>query len=230
MHSLNVWFRSTNGNWHGFLVPERTSVTKQSRSKFEHTPTFTGSKTYRVIRYLVSFHRNLFQNYLDRWSCKASLWQVTLSFSKESSIWNSIHTALQWQNFGSRRLCLVNRIYTVNHKTQSQWNKILPCVTLRGYYFINDNVFTSVFIYAQNKYRWSKHVRVMLNVAIFRKWDSFFKSPKKVIPNHYPELEIQKNCFVLWAGISNFKFRIVIWRICLEIWRFKKWISQKSHL
>ena len=32
-------------------------------------------------------------------------------------------------------------------------------------------------------------------------------------PNHYPELEIWISCLLLWAGNSNFKFRIVIWNI-----------------
>ena len=69
-----------------------------------------------------------------------------------------------------------------------------------------------------------------LKVAFFRKCNSFFKSPKEITPNHYPELEIWISCLLLWAGISNFKFRIVIWSNFF--WRFENWISlsEKSHL
>ena len=39
------------------------------------------------------------------------------------------------QNFGSRGLHLVNRLYAVIHKTQSPWTKILPCVLNEESYF-----------------------------------------------------------------------------------------------
>ena len=54
---------------------------------------------------------------------------------------------------------------------------------------------------------------------------------KKKIPNHYPELEIWICCLLLLAGNLNFNFRIVIWNIFLEIWRFEKHtaLSEKSH-
>ena len=44
------------------------------------------------------------------------------------------------------------------------------------------------------------------------------QSPKKIIPKNYPELEIWISYLMLWAGISNFKFRIVIWSKLF--WRF----------
>ena len=63
----------------------------------------------------------------------------------------------------------------------------------------------------------------MLKVAFFQKVRFVFqisKSPKKISPNHYPELEIWISCLLLGTGISNFKFRIVIWSNCfLEIWK-----------
>ena len=64
-----------------------------------------------------------------------------------------------------------------------------------------------------------------VKVASFQKVRFVFqisKSPKKIIPHHYPELEIWISCLLLWAGISNFKFMIVIWNIFfgdLEIWK-----------
>ena len=52
------------------------------------------------------------------------------------------------------------------------------------------------------------------------------KPPKKITPNHYPELEISISCLLLWAEISNLKLRIVIWsNFFFEIWRFEKLIS-----
>ena len=53
----------------------------------------------------------------------------------------------------------------------------------------------------------------------------FFQISKslKNTPNHYPELEIWLSCLLLWAGISNFRFRIVIWSNLF--WRFEKRIS-----
>ena len=50
-----------------------------------------------------------------------------------------------------------------------------------------------------------------------------FSNLKKNIPNRYPELEIWISCLLLWAGISNFKFRIVIWSNLF--WRFEQPIS-----
>ena len=37
------------------------------------------------------------------------------------------------------------------------------------------------------------------------------QSPKKIIPKNYPDLEIWISCLPIWAGISNFKLRIVFW-------------------
>ena len=68
--------------------------------------------------------------------------------------------------------------------------------------------------------------RSKLKVAFFQKVRFIFqisKSPKKITPNHYPELEIWISCLLLWAEISNFKFRIVIWSNLF--WRFEKRIS-----
>ena len=45
-----------------------------------------------------------------------------------------------------------------------------------------------------------------------------FQISKTNIPNHYPELEIWISCLLLWAGNSNFKFRIVIWSIFVIQW------------
>ena len=48
-------------------------------------------------------------------------------------------------------------------------------------------------------------------MAFFQKVRCGFQISKINIPNHYPELEIWISCLLLWAGNSNFKFRIVIW-------------------
>ena len=60
-------------------------------------------------------------------------------------------------------------------------------------------------------------------MAFFTEWDSFFKSPNlpKNIPNHYPEFKILISCLLLWEGILNFKFRLVIRNIFVwrEIWK-----------
>ena len=55
----------------------------------------------------------------------------------------------------------------------------------------------------------------------------------KNLPNYYPEHEIWICCLLLLAGNLNFKFRIVIWNIFLEIWRFEKHIAlfeNKPHI
>ena len=60
----------------------------------------------------------------------------------------------------------------------------------------------------------------LVKVAFFQKVQFVFqisKSPKQITPNHYLELEIWISCLLLWAGISNFKFRIVIWSNLLRI-------------
>ena len=66
--------------------------------------------------------------------------------------------------------------------------------------------------------------------------DSFFKSPnlqKKIFQKTILDLKFKipaLNSILLWAGILNFKFRIVFWIIFF--WRFEKRIalSEKSHL
>ena len=53
-------------------------------------------------------------------------------------------------------------------------------------------------------------------MAFFQKVRFAFQisqSPKKIIPKNYPELEIWISCLLKWAGISNFKLRIVFWNI-----------------
>ena len=55
----------------------------------------------------------------------------------------------------------------------------------------------------------------------------FFKSPKN-IPNHYPDHEIWKSCWLLLAGNSN--FRIVIWNMFLEIWQTHHTFWKKTPL
>ena len=54
---------------------------------------------------------------------------------------------------------------------------------------------------------------ILLKVAFFRKWDSFLYLPisQKNYSKNYPELEIWISCLLIWAGISNFKLRIVFW-------------------
>ena len=64
---------------------------------------------------------------------------------------------------------------------------------------------------------------VFIKGGFFQKVWFFFqisKSQRKITPNHYPELEIWISCLLLWARISNFKFRIVIWSNLF--WRFEK--------
>ena len=54
----------------------------------------------------------------------------------------------------------------------------------------------------------------ILKVAFFQKVRFVFQisqSPKKIVPKNYPKLEIWISCLLIWAGISNFKFRIVFW-------------------
>jgi len=66
--------------------------------------------------------------------------------------------------------------------------------------------------------------QVLFKVVSFHKVRFIFqisKSPKQIIPNHYPDLEIWISC-LLWAGNSKFKFRIVIWNNFfwdLEVWK-----------
>ena len=51
-------------------------------------------------------------------------------------------------------------------------------------------------------------------MAFFQKVRFVFQisqSSKKIIPKNYPELEIWISCLLIWAGISNFKLRIVFW-------------------
>ena len=77
------------------------------------------------------------------------------------------------------------------------------------------------------------HVIVRPKGFFFRKVRFVFqisKSPKQFTPNHYPELEIWISCSLLWAGISDFKFSIVIWSNFF--WRFEKRIalSEKKNL
>ena len=94
------------------------------------------------------------------------------------------------------------------------------------------------------KVRQSRNVSFKLTILPKNKWTNSFFLPnstnggffsvsvirfsnlqisKKNTPNHYPELEIWISCLLLWAGISNFRFRIVI---CSNLfWRFEKRIS-----
>ena len=60
--------------------------------------------------------------------------------------------------------------------------------------------------------------------VFLRKCDSFLKSSKKRYSKKtILNLKFQitaHNSIILWAGILNFKFRIVFWNIyCLEIWK-----------
>ena len=73
---------------------------------------------------------------------------------------------------------------------------------------------------------------IYVKVAFIQKVRVVFQisKSKKNIPNYYPELEIWICCLLLLAGNLNFKFRIVIWNIFLEIWRFEKHFLKKSHL
>ena len=71
-----------------------------------------------------------------------------------------------------------------------------------------------------------------LKVAFFRKYDEFFKSPnlqkkysKKTILNLKFKIPAH-NSIMLWAGILDFKFRIVIWNTIF--WRFEKHIFLKK--
>ena len=73
----------------------------------------------------------------------------------------------------------------------------------------------------------------------FRKCDVFFKSPnlqKKIFQKTILNLKFKipaQNIILLWAGILNFKLRIVFWKIFF--WRFgdlknRIALSEKSHL
>ena len=70
--------------------------------------------------------------------------------------------------------------------------------------------------YPQQPDKDKKSLEILIKVAFFQKvWFGFqiSKSPKKYIPNYYPELEIWICCLLLLAGNLNFMFRIVIWNI-----------------
>ena len=72
---------------------------------------------------------------------------------------------------------------------------------------------------------------LLVKVAfIQRVWFVFqiSKSPKKYIPNYYPELEIWICCLLLLAGNLDLKFRIVIWNIFF--WRYVKQPLVKTKL
>ena len=63
---------------------------------------------------------------------------------------------------------------------------------------------------------------VALKVVFFSEREIRFSNlqiSKKIIPKHYPELEIWISCLLLWAVMSNFKCWIVIWNIFF--WRFE---------
>ena len=56
----------------------------------------------------------------------------------------------------------------------------------------------------------------IVKVAFFRKCESLFKSPKKIFQKTILNLKFKipaHNSIILWAGILNFKFRIVVWNI-----------------
>ena len=61
-----------------------------------------------------------------------------------------------------------------------------------------------------------------LKVAFFRKCDSFFRSPnleKKIFQKTNLNLKFKipaQNSIMLWAGILNFKFKIVFWNIFFQ--------------
>ena len=60
---------------------------------------------------------------------------------------------------------------------------------------------------------------MLLKVAFFRKCDSFFRSPnleKKIFQKTILNLKFKipaQNSIMLWAGILNFKFKIVFWNV-----------------
>mgnify|MGYP007022731055 CR=1 FL=1 len=70
---------------------------------------------------------------------------------------------------------------------------------------------------------------VIKMVFFFRKFDFFFKSPKRIFQKTILNFKFKipaQNSIMLWAGILNFKFRTVFWNIFfLEIWRFEKRIT-----
>ena len=68
---------------------------------------------------------------------------------------------------------------------------------------------------------WFK-IQFHLKVAFFKKQDSFFKSPKKIIPKTILILKFEKRYLLIWAAISKFKLRIVFW----EIWRFEHFLKK----
>ena len=66
----------------------------------------------------------------------------------------------------------------------------------------------------------------LVKVAFIQKVQFVFhisKSPIKIIPNYYPELEIWICCLLFLAGNFNFKLRVAFWNFFLEIWSSKKW-------
>jgi hypothetical protein len=83
----------------------------------------------------------------------------------------------------------------------------------------------------------------LLNVAFFRKCDSFFKSPnlqKKIFQKTILNLKFKlpaHNSIILWAGILTFKYRIVFWNIFFwrlgylkNEWHFRKKATFSSNL
>ena len=76
--------------------------------------------------------------------------------------------------------------------------------------------------------------RTLARFVLFGNWLKVWfvfqisRSPKKIIPKNYPELEICISCLLIWAGSSNFKLEIVFGNNCFG--RFEKRISLSEKL
>ena len=84
-----------------------------------------------------------------------------------------------------------------------------------------------------------RNVRVTKGGFFFRKCDSFFRSPnleKKIFQKTILNLKFKipaQNSIMLWAGILNFKFKIVFWNIFFSKFgdlKNESHFLEKSHL
>ena len=89
------------------------------------------------------------------------------------------------------------------------WNLIFP-----GSKHCIPNLSISFYGSLKLKVAYFQRVRLIFQISKEKIFQKTILNLKSKIPAH--------NSIILWAGILNFRFRIVIWNIFLEIWRFEK--------
>ena len=100
------------------------------------------------------------------------------------------------------------------------WNLIFP-----GSKHCIPNLSISFYGSLKLKVAYFQRVRLIFQISKEKIFQKTILNLKSKIPAH--------NSIIIWAGILNFRFRIVIWNIFLEIWRFEKHIAlfeNKPHI